>query len=160
MVSHVTNCRGICCSILCDPAIDPMGIKVCWIVWNWSPRVVVCASCTLTKQQGAGPGVAAEPWLRYKLNQNEHYAEEDVHDEKYEQRHTLNLGIVKIGWLQKIFEIPWRCHFNLLTVKGVGLSLLAKRCLHCFGLSHPSSFPDCSPKNLKNILQNQLTTIP
>ena len=30
---------------------------------------------------------------RYKLNQNEHYAEEDVHDEKYEQRHTLTLGV-------------------------------------------------------------------
>ena len=26
------------------------------------------------------------------MNQNEHYAEEDVHDEKYEQRHTLTLS--------------------------------------------------------------------
>lgn len=30
----------------------------------------------------------------YKLNQNEHYAEEDVHDEKYEQRHTLSSTVV------------------------------------------------------------------
>eukprot|EP00435_Cladocopium_sp_Y103_P070999 s23_g36.t1 len=30
----------------------------------------------------------------YKLNQNEHYAEEDVHDEKCEQRHTLTSTVV------------------------------------------------------------------